>query len=161
MHPTHCTVPCVTQVEEYARHLPTPLAALPGGGIHQGSIVVVEDQEQHFQAQLLVEHVVRWVVWGVHARSWACWASTAHRSPLALPCPLQVGLDPQAYPEGFMLSGDLPAAQAPPAEEAAAAAPEPAGQAGTAARSVQLREAEDGVVLLESDEDGAAPGGEQ
>ena len=38
--------------------LPKPLSALPGGGLAHNSILEVEDQEQRFNAQLVITHRV-------------------------------------------------------------------------------------------------------
>ncbi|KAL4446285.1 hypothetical protein ABPG77_003092 [Micractinium sp. CCAP 211/92] len=119
------------EVEFYRGMLPRPLSQLPSGGLANGSILEVGDQEQHFKAQLIISHREDW--------------------------------DEEQHPEGFELSGSLPAAQAaPPAAAAAApaagpvAGEPPAGPSAAAAPAsmAPLQETEDGVVLLSSDEEG-------
>ncbi len=46
------------EAAESAAHRPTPLAALPGGGIRHGSIVAISDQAQAFEASLVISHRV-------------------------------------------------------------------------------------------------------
>lgn len=46
------------QVEFYRGLLPRLLSQLPGGGLANGSILEVGDQEQHFKAQLIMSHRV-------------------------------------------------------------------------------------------------------
>lgn len=44
--------------EEYEEMLVKPLAALPGNGISNGSIVTVQSQIQHFSCKLVISHQV-------------------------------------------------------------------------------------------------------
>jgi ubiquitin-like 1-activating enzyme E1 B len=118
------------EVTFYRSLLPRPLASLPGGGLVNGSIVEVSDQEQQFKAQLVISHREDW--------------------------------DEEVHPEGFELSGSLPAAEAEQQPAApTATASEPAAlptSAATAAKGpkAELQETADGVVVLTSDDEEAA-----
>ncbi|GAB4815134.1 hypothetical protein N2152v2_002180 [Parachlorella kessleri] len=128
--------------------LARPLCELPGGGLGNGSILELSDQQQHLTAQLVV----------------------LHREDLG---------SEEENPDGFILTGSLPEAQHQEQQPgpstgagggpAAAAAGGAAGEAGSAGEAQhaqqhrpkrpQVREEEDGVLVLEdSDEEGQQQG---
>lgn len=45
-------------LEEYAAMLPCALEKVPGGGLHDGSIMEIEDQMQNFRVSIIISHKV-------------------------------------------------------------------------------------------------------
>jgi hypothetical protein len=48
-----------SEVELNARHLGTPMAALPGGGLAHAVVASIEDQSQQFKVEVIITHRVR------------------------------------------------------------------------------------------------------
>lgn len=138
------------------------LAQLPGGGVVHNSILDIDDQEQCFKAQLIVKHRVSDVG---YVKKMDLLLLAADTPLLCLDFSMQQeDWNSDQHPEGFVLSGGLPTAQA---EQLSAEAPADVGgrrdgrndrrgpmpaHAG-ASELAALQETEDDVVLLASDDE--------